>query len=57
VVINPKKVILTADFEAILNEMRQAFVVIETKLTKGQSGRTGVSGEQSQNRKPKAGSR
>lgn len=57
VVINPKKVILTADFEAILNEMRQAFVVIETKLTKGKSGRTGVSGEQSQNRKPKAGSR
>jgi ribonuclease P protein component len=32
VVINPKKVLLTASFEAILNEVQQAFVVIEKKL-------------------------
>jgi ribonuclease P protein component len=32
VVINPKKVVLTADFETVLNEVRQAFVVIEKKL-------------------------
>ena len=32
VVINPKKVVLTADFEVVLNEVRQAFVVLEKKL-------------------------
>jgi ribonuclease P protein component len=32
VVINPKKVVLTADFETVLNEVRQAFVIIEKKL-------------------------
>lgn len=32
VVINPKKAVLTAEFDAILNEVRQAFVVIERKL-------------------------
>lgn len=32
VVINPKKSVLTADFEAIVGEVRQAFVVIEKKL-------------------------
>jgi ribonuclease P protein component len=32
IVINPKKVVLTADFETVLNEVRQAFVVIEKKL-------------------------
>ena len=32
VVINPKKVVLTAEFETVLNEVRQAFVVIEKKL-------------------------
>ena len=32
VVINPKKVVLTAEFETILNEVRQAFVVLEKKL-------------------------
>jgi ribonuclease P protein component len=32
VVINPKKVLLTIDFESVLNEVRQAFVVIEQKL-------------------------
>lgn len=38
VVINPKKVVLTADFESILNEVRQAFVVIEKKLARRQAG-------------------
>jgi ribonuclease P protein component len=32
VVINPKKSVLTADFETVLNEVRRAFVVIEQKL-------------------------
>jgi ribonuclease P protein component len=32
VVINPKKVVLALDFEALLNEVRRAFVVIEQKL-------------------------
>ena len=31
-VINPKKVLLSSDFEAVVNEVRQAFVVIERKL-------------------------
>ena len=34
VVINPKKSVLTADFETLLNEVRRAFVVIEEKLAK-----------------------
>jgi ribonuclease P protein component len=33
VVINPKKSVLTLDFEVLLNEIRQAFVVIEKKLS------------------------
>ncbi len=32
VVINPKKVLLSTGFEAVLNEVTQAFVVIERKL-------------------------
>ena len=32
VVINPKKVVLTTEFETLLKEVRQAFVVIEKKL-------------------------
>lgn len=32
VVINPKKSLLTLDFEALLNEVRRAFVVIEQKV-------------------------
>lgn len=31
-VINPKKSLLTLDFEALLNEVRRAFVVIEQKV-------------------------
>jgi len=33
VVINPKKVVLTTTFETILNEVSQAFVVIQKKLS------------------------
>ena len=32
VVINPKKSLLTNDFDTVMNEVRQAFVVIERKL-------------------------
>jgi ribonuclease P protein component len=32
VVINPKKALLSTDFDAVLNEVRQAFVVIDKKL-------------------------
>ena len=32
VVINPKKSLLAADFDVVLNEVRRAFVVIEQKL-------------------------
>jgi ribonuclease P protein component len=32
IVINPKKVLLTTSFETVMNEVRQAFVVIERKL-------------------------
>ncbi len=32
VVINPKKSLLTAEFETLLNEVRRAFVVIEQKV-------------------------
>ena len=38
VVINPKKVLLTTSFDALLNEVRLAFVVIERKLAKSQGG-------------------
>ena len=34
VVINPKKTVLTVDFESVLNEVRRAFAVIEEKLSK-----------------------
>jgi ribonuclease P protein component len=38
VVINPKKLLLAADFADVLNEVKRAFVVIEQKL----SGKTGT---------------
>lgn len=41
VVINPKKVVLTIEFSALLNEVRQAFVVIERKLSSRGEGRQG----------------
>jgi ribonuclease P protein component len=50
VVINPKKSLLTADFQDVLNEVRRAFVVIEQKLALPLK-------ENAESREPKAGSR
>jgi ribonuclease P protein component len=41
VVLNPKKTVQTMDFAALLNEVRQAFVIIERKLAKGREGGSG----------------
>jgi RNase P protein component len=35
VVINPKKVVLSASFEVVVREVRQAFTVIEKKFSVG----------------------
>ncbi len=55
VVINPKKSLLTADFEVVLNEVRRAFVVIEEKL-KGKQQKSTEAPEDGGSRdgKPKA---
>ena len=50
VVVNPKKTVRTMEFDALLNEVRQAFVVIEKKLAKSKES-SSVSG------KPEDGSR
>ena len=55
VVINPKKVILAADFDAVLNEVRQAFVMIEKKLARGQAGSTAEVKQYPDSRTPKTG--
>lgn len=52
VVINPKKSLLTHDFAAVVNEVRQSFVVIEQKLM----GKRGFEGK-SEGRQPEAGGR
>jgi len=52
VVINPKKAVLTVEFEPLLNEVRQAFVVIEKKL----GGKTGLRGDSLTREKGSAGS-
>jgi ribonuclease P protein component len=52
VVINPKKVVLTANFDALLNEVRQAFVIIEKKLASRQTGSAQASRENRDTRKP-----
>lgn len=51
VVINPKKVVRTLEFDALLNEVRQAFVVIEKKLAKAGGA---VEKDASGSRKPEA---
>jgi ribonuclease P protein component len=53
VVINPKKALLTADFEAVLNEVRRAFAVIEQKLDPGDKP-AHAQPERTGSRKPKA---
>jgi ribonuclease P protein component len=54
VVINPKKSLLAADFEAVKNEVRRAFDVMEQKLA-GKKATT--ENETARSRKPEAGSR
>lgn len=49
VVVNPKKMVRTMEFDALLNEVRQAFVVIEKKLAKTKES-------SSASRKPEGGS-
>jgi ribonuclease P protein component len=56
VVINPKKVILSAGFEAVLNEVRQAFVVLEKKLSGKAREETAVDPKSSRDRTPGTGS-
>ena len=53
IVINPKKGLMAADFEVAVNEVRQAFVVIEKKL--GKSDR--IESKEPGSRTPEAGSR
>lgn len=57
VVINPKKLVLTIAFEALLNEMRQAFVVIQKKLGTGSGTSNVTSRKDSGSRTPESGSR
>jgi ribonuclease P protein component len=56
VVINPKKVLLTMSFDTVLNEVSQAFVVIERKLARGSAGAVGDQ-QNAGERTPEAGSR
>jgi ribonuclease P protein component len=54
VVINPKKVLLSTDFEVVMNEVRQAFVVIEKKLSGKTPGEANIDTKGSGSRKPEA---
>jgi ribonuclease P protein component len=54
VVINPKKSLLTLDFDALLNEVRRAFVVIEEKVGRETGDRT-AKGNEAVRRKPAIG--
>jgi ribonuclease P protein component len=56
-VINPKKTLLEFDFDAVVNEVRQAFVVIERKLAVSAASESEPQSRASGGRKPKAGSR
>jgi len=56
IVINPKKSLLTAEFAAVVNEVRQAFVVIEQKLARKSTAEIVVK-PSSGSREPEAGSR
>lgn len=56
VVINPKKVLSTISFDALLNEVSQAFVVIERKSAKGQAGSVLAARKGRGNSMPEAGS-
>jgi len=56
VVINPKKTFLDADFDAVVNEVRQAFVVIERKLAVNAAAETEPQSRASGTSKTKSGS-
>ena len=56
VVINPKKALLTNDFAAVVNEVRQAFVIIDQKLA-GKNRAVIATTELPESRKPEDGSR
>jgi RNase P protein component len=56
VVINPKKVSSTIDFDALLNEVGQAFVVIERKSAKGQGSSVPTARKSRGSAMPEAGS-
>jgi ribonuclease P protein component len=56
VVINPKKVLASISFDALLNEVGQAFVVIERKLAKGQGGSVPAARKGRGSSMPEAGS-
>jgi len=51
VVMNPKKSLVTADFQAVLEEIRRAFTVVEQKLRQQPAGPEASSGS----RKPRPG--
>jgi ribonuclease P protein component len=53
VVINPKKVVLTAGFDVLLNEVRQAFVVIEKRLGTGPLPSRPQDGDEKDSKSPK----
>ena len=57
VVINPKKVLLKLEFDTLLNEVRQAFVVIGKKLVRASGAESADKIDVSGSRKPEAGSR
>jgi ribonuclease P protein component len=54
VVINPKKSLLVTDFEAVLNEVRRAFVVIEEKVAAKVAKRSIAGTQGIGSRKPEA---
>ena len=56
VVINPKKVLATISFDALQNEVGQAFVVIERKSAKGQAGSVPAARKSRGGSMPEAGS-
>jgi len=55
VVINPKKAVSKVGFDVLLNEVQQAFVVIQKKLGSGMGA--AARPEKSESRMPKAGNR
>jgi ribonuclease P protein component len=62
IVINPKKAVLTADFNSLVNELRQSFVALKEKLEKQPQLKSAnkviaVKKRSAESQTPKAGSR